>query len=60
MNRHLLSIKVLFLCNDFIFSDISPKDVLINVFALASRLGVAISWLSIAVLTTEIYPTVVR
>ena len=41
-------------------SDISSKGALVNTFAYTSRMGIVISWLSIAVFTTETYPTVVR
>ena len=38
----------------------SGHDVLVNVFALGSRLGLAAGWTAQAVMTIEQYPTVIR
>ncbi|KAK3105862.1 hypothetical protein FSP39_007255 [Pinctada imbricata] len=36
------------------------KGQLLNGFALTSKLGIAAAWISLSVLSTEVYPTVVR
>ena len=51
-----LSLKIL-VCVIAIFSG---HDVLVNVFALGSRLGLAAGWTAQAVMTIEQYPTVIR
>ena len=42
------------------FADSSVQNTLVNVFALGSRLGLAAGWTAMAVMTVEIYPTVIR
>ena len=42
------------------FSDKDFQGTLMNVFALGSRLGLAAGWTAMAVMTVEIYPTVIR
>ena len=42
------------------FSDEDFQGTLMNVFALGSRLGLAAGWTAMAVMTVEIYPTVIR
>ena len=36
------------------------KDALINTFAIGSKMGIAIGWGTLVVLTMEVYPTVIR
>ena len=40
--------------------DTSANDVLINVFAVGSRLGNDLGWGALAVMTMEMHPTVIR
>ena len=47
-------------CFTIVFSDSSVQDTLVNIFALGSRLGLAAGWTAQAVMTVEIYPTVIR
>ena len=42
------------------FSDKNFQGTLMIVFALGSRLGLAAGWTAMAVMTVEIYPTVIR
>ncbi|VDI81806.1 MFS transporter, OCT family, solute carrier family 22 (organic cation transporter), member 4/5 [Mytilus galloprovincialis] len=42
------------------FIDLSDKDELVNGFALASKLCVSSGWSALMILTSELYPTVVR
>ena len=42
------------------FADSAVQNTLVNVFALGSRLGLAAGWTAMAVMTVEIYPTVIR
>ena len=41
-------------------ADAPGKVVILNVFAMSSKVGILIGWLPMAVLTTESYPTVIR
>ena len=47
-------------CFTIVFSDSSVQDTSVNIFALGSRLGLAAGWTAQAVMTVEIYPTVIR
>ena len=41
-------------------SDTPHRGILTNVFALSSKVGIALGWGSLIVYTPELYPTVVR
>ena len=41
-------------------ADVSGKVIILNVFAMGSKVGILTGWLPMAVLTAESYPTVIR
>ena len=53
-------LSTVFYLHSITFSGTPVHDVLVNVFALGSRLGLAAGWTAQAVMTIEVYPTVVR
>jgi len=46
--------------SEIIISDTPHRGLITNVFALSSKMGIALGWGSLIVYTPELYPTVVR